>query len=238
MTYRCSDSLMGSAQGPLWPRDDDVERERAAEASTEAVCSRTVKDARKRDEVLPMDVPSRGESMVCEDKRKGDCGVGERLIDKGKNCAGKEGSVGPGTFTARAWFFPLFASSFRSSIAVMVQKKGGLKRAERREPDPLPLRSKDAAVGGASLAVCMAPRIQTDLDAIATPDKPLFYPHLHDQQAATSSKAKTARKRGQSSKSLARAKLEKGVEKADRLRAKASKRLQHTERKKRVKEGQ
>lgn len=168
MTYRCSDSLMGSAQGPLWPRDDDVERERAAEASTEGVCSRTVKDARKRDEVLPMEVPSRGESMVCEDKRKGDCGVGERLIDKGKIVRGKRvRSVLALSRGARLvfLFFQVSASSFRSPIAVMVQKKGGLKRAERREPDPLPLRSKDAAVGGASLAVCMAPRIQTDLDA-------------------------------------------------------------------------
>jgi hypothetical protein len=84
----------------------------------------------------------------------------------------------------------------------------------------------------------------TDLDANyfgtdPASDKPASQAPLHIHTAATSSsasKAKANRKRGQMSKSLSRAKLEKGVEKADRLRTKANKRQLQVEKKKRAKE--
>jgi hypothetical protein len=72
------------------------------------------------------------------------------------------------------------------------------------------------------------------LDASA--EKPIAtHAALHAHTASTAA-SKANRKRGQMSKSLARAKLEKGVELADRLRTKASKRQHQVEKKKRAKE--
>jgi hypothetical protein len=98
----------------------------------------------------------------------------------------------------------------------MVSKKGGLKRAERRQPELLAVHAKPSV--GQEEA-----------------DKPTFNPYVHEH-TVSSSKSKATKKRGQSSKSLARAKLEKGVELADRLAAKANKRVIQSEKKKRVKE--
>ncbi|UZJ56833.1 hypothetical protein CBS101457_006153 [Exobasidium rhododendri] len=98
----------------------------------------------------------------------------------------------------------------------MVSKKGGLKRAERRQPEQ----------------IFKHPKAGVSEDS----EKPTYNPHAHDQASSSAARSKAARKRGHASQSLAKAKLERGVEKADRLRAKASKRMHQNEKKKRLKE--
>ncbi|PWN93201.1 hypothetical protein FA10DRAFT_263886 [Acaromyces ingoldii] len=96
----------------------------------------------------------------------------------------------------------------------MARQKGGLKRAERRQPEPSPIVISDADAAPRS-----APRPATQ----------------PPQTAPAGSKSKS-KKRGGTSKAENRAKVQRAIENADRLQMKSAKRANRDEKRKRARE--